>query len=60
MVLAVILIFVLPRQYVVVLEVRNSTPRAQGPFAHALLAGTFGATLPPLLYWLWKGERPSF
>src|SRR5579884_1979765 len=37
-----------------VLEVRNGTPRAEGPFAHALLAGTYGATLPPLLLWLWQ------
>lgn len=36
------------------LEFRNGTPRAMGPFAHALLAGTFGATLLPLLFWLWK------
>jgi hypothetical protein len=43
-----------------VLEVRNGSPRAQGPFAHALLAGTFGATLPPLLFWLWKGGKAKF
>ncbi len=42
------------------LEVRNGTPRAQGPFAHALLAGTFGATLPPMLFWLWKGGKAKF
>jgi hypothetical protein len=40
-----------------VLEVRNGTPRAQGPFQHALLAGTFGATLLPLFYWLWRGVK---
>ena len=40
-----------------VLEVRNGTPRAQGPFQHALLAGTFGATLPPLFFWLWRGVK---
>ncbi len=40
-----------------VLELRNGVPRAQGPFAHALLAGTFGATLPPLLFWLWKDRK---
>jgi hypothetical protein len=40
-----------------VLEVRNGTPRAQGPFQHALLAGTFGATLPPLFFWLWRGAK---
>jgi hypothetical protein len=43
-----------------VLEVRLGTPRAQGPFAHALLAGTFGATLPPLLLWLWKDGKSRF
>ncbi len=43
-----------------VLEVRNGTPRAQGPFAHALLAGSFGATLPPLMLWLWKSGKARF
>ena len=33
--------------------VREGALRAQGPFAHALLAGTFGATLLPLFVWLW-------
>ena len=40
-----------------ILELRNGTPRAMGPFQHALLAGTFGATLPPLFIWLWKGGK---
>jgi hypothetical protein len=35
-------------------EVRNGLVRAQGPFAHALLAGTFGAILLPLFFWLWR------
>jgi hypothetical protein len=43
-----------------VLEVRNGTPRAEGPFAHALLAGAFGATLPPLMLWLWKSGKTKF
>lgn len=43
---------ILPR-----LEIRNGTPRAMGPFAHALLAGTFGATSLPLIFWLWKGRK---
>lgn len=43
---------ILPR-----LEVRNGVPRAMGPFAHALLAGTFGATSLPLFFWLWKGKK---
>lgn len=37
----------------VVPEIRNGLYRAQGPFGHALLAGTFGATLLPLFVWLW-------
>ena len=31
--------------------------RAQGPFGHPILAGTFGATLLPLFVWLWLGAR---
>jgi hypothetical protein len=38
-------------------EVRNGSVRAQGPFHHAILAGTFGATLLPLFYWLYKSGR---
>ncbi len=34
-------------------EMRGAA-RSQGPFAHALLAGTFGATLVPLFAWLWR------
>ena len=30
-------------------EVRNGRVRAQGPFKHSILAGTFGATMLPLL-----------
>lgn len=37
----------------VVPTVREGSIRAQGPFAHPLLAGTFGATLVPLFAWLW-------
>ena len=33
--------------------IRDGALRAQGPFAHALLAGSFGATLLPLFAWLW-------
>lgn len=33
--------------------VRNSQLRSQGPFAHAILAGCFGATLVPLFIGLW-------
>ncbi|MHB8616327.1 MAG: hypothetical protein ACYC93_09665 [Candidatus Acidiferrales bacterium] len=39
------------------LEMRDGVPRAMGPFAHALLAGTVGATLLPLFVWLWKGGK---
>ena len=35
-------------------EVRLGSIRAQGPFEHPILAGTFGGTLVPLFYWLWK------
>jgi hypothetical protein len=33
---------------------RNGYVRAQGPFGHPLLAGTFGAILLPLFFWLWR------
>jgi hypothetical protein len=38
-------------------EIRNGAIRAQGPFHHAILAGTFGATLLPLFFWLWKSGK---
>ena len=34
-------------------EMRGDVARAQGPFQHSLLAGTFAATLLPLFVWLW-------
>jgi hypothetical protein len=34
-------------------EVRNGQVRCQGPFKHAILAGTFGATAMPLFVGLW-------
>jgi hypothetical protein len=34
-------------------EIRNGELRAQGSFAHPILAGTFGATLMPLFVSLW-------
>jgi hypothetical protein len=37
----------------VVPEVRNGSVRAEGPFEHELLAGTFAATLIPLFLLLW-------
>jgi hypothetical protein len=40
------------------LAVRDDKIRAQGPFAHSILAGTFGAILVPLFVALWwKGKR---
>jgi hypothetical protein len=41
-------------------EVRGGTVRAQGPFQHELLAGTFGATLVPLFFLLWKSGKSRF
>jgi hypothetical protein len=38
-------------------EVREGSIRAQGPFQHSLLAGTFGATLVPLFFLLWKSGK---
>lgn len=39
--------------------VRDGTIRSQGAFAISILAGTFGATLVPLLVGLWKGGRAN-
>jgi len=41
-------------------DIRNDRIRAQGPFAHSIVAGTFGAMLIPLFIGLWregKGNR---
>jgi hypothetical protein len=39
-------------------RVRDGVLRCQGPFAHPILAGTFGATLLPLFVGLrWQGKR---
>lgn len=39
-------------------EVREGSIRAQGPFAHPIIAGTFGAMLMPLFVGLWwRGDR---
>jgi hypothetical protein len=41
-------------------DVRNGQIRAQGPFLHSIVAGTFGAILLPLfiaLWWEGKGHR---
>lgn len=36
---------------------RGGAIRTKGPFEHAILAGTFGATLFPLCFLLWKSEK---
>jgi hypothetical protein len=41
-------------------SIRQGTIRAQGPFMHAILAGTFGGTLVPLFFWLWKVAKSKF
>jgi hypothetical protein len=38
-------------------EVRNGKIRSQGTFQHSITAGSFGATLVPLLVWLWSDIR---
>jgi hypothetical protein len=38
-------------------EVRGGSVRSQGPFQHEILAGTFGATLLPLFFLLWKSGK---
>lgn len=38
-------------------EIRGGSVRSQGPFQHELLAGTFGATLLPLFFLLWKSGK---
>lgn len=38
-------------------EVRNGRIRAQGPFAHSILAGTVGAVCMPLMIGLWRKHR---
>ncbi len=37
--------------------VRDGAIRAQGPFAHPILAGSFGATLFCLFAWLWQSGK---
>ncbi len=38
-------------------DVREGRIRAQGPFAHAILAGTVGAVMLPLMIGLWNEHR---
>jgi hypothetical protein len=35
-------------------EIRDGVVRAQGPFAHPILAGTFGGTVLPICFWIWS------
>jgi hypothetical protein len=44
----------------IVPTIRMGTIRAQGPFMHAILAGTFGGTVAPLFFWLWKIAKSKF
>lgn len=37
--------------------IREGKVRASGPFAHAILAGTVGATCLPLMFVIWKSRR---
>ena len=41
-------------------EIREGKIRSQAVFQHALTAGTFGATLLPLFFLLWKNGRAKF
>ncbi len=38
-------------------RIRDGALRCQGPFAHPILAGTFGATLIPLFVGMWYSKR---
>jgi hypothetical protein len=38
-------------------EVRDGKFRSNGPFRHSIPAGAFGATLIPLLVWLWSDRK---
>jgi hypothetical protein len=40
--------------YPILDEIRRGRVRAQGTFANSITSGTFGATLLPLFFWLWK------
>ena len=40
-------------------EIRNGKIRAQGPFAHSILAGTIGAVCLPLMIGLWQQYKKT-
>lgn len=46
--------------FTIVPWIREGRVRAQGIFANSITAGTFGATLFPLCFWLWKGGKARF
>lgn len=41
----------------IVPDLRNGAARAQGPFSNSITAGTFGAVLFPMFFWLWKDRH---
>jgi len=43
--------------YPIVPWIRLGRVRAQGTFANSITSSTFGATLFPLFFWLWKGTQ---
>lgn len=38
-------------------EMRDGKIRSQGPFRHSIPAGAYGATLVPMLVWLWSDPK---
>ena len=40
-------------------NVREGRVRCRGPFAHAIIAGTFWAAMLPLIWLLWSGDQRS-
>jgi hypothetical protein len=38
-------------------EMRDGRVRSQGPFRHSIPAGAYGATLVPMLVWLWSDPK---
>ncbi|MGC4053261.1 MAG: hypothetical protein QM757_28490 [Paludibaculum sp.] len=43
----------------VISELRSGVVRCQGPFAHSILAGTFGATTVPLFVGMWLRRKST-
>jgi hypothetical protein len=41
----------------IVPDLRNGAARAQGTFSNSITAGTFGAVLFPMFFWLWKDRH---